>query len=214
MKILLTNIRNTDYSLALASSPEAIKQTNALVELVYATRGYSTDVLDSTHVTTFAILKHEKVVGTLSIRFDSEEGLLSDQYFHEELTKLRAEGYKLCEFTKLAFNDIRSTTILAVIFHAAYSYSWYVKHSSLLVIEVNPRHAKYYISKLGFKPLSEEKFFAELNGPASLLHLNLEFMHELLADPNACICIDKTLYKHRLTEEEEQEILTKVKDAI
>jgi hypothetical protein len=59
-----------------------------------------------------------ETIGTLSIRFDSPDGLLADDLFSPEIDALRAEGRRLCEFTKLAMDHVvKSKRVLASLFH-------------------------------------------------------------------------------------------------
>jgi hypothetical protein len=46
-------------------------------------------------------------------------------------------------------NMVQSRTVLAAIFHIAYIYGHRIRGCSDVVIEVNPRHVRFYRSMLG-----------------------------------------------------------------
>ena len=62
-----------------------------------------------------------------------------------------ARRVALCEFTKLAVdNMVRSKAVLAAIFHIAYIYGHRMRRCTDVIIEVNPRHVRFYRTMLGF----------------------------------------------------------------
>ncbi|MGV7643067.1 N-acyl amino acid synthase FeeM domain-containing protein, partial [Mycobacterium kansasii] len=84
-------------------------------------------------------------VGTLTIGLDSGIGLMADQIFKEELDEQRERGARMCEFTKLAFDpSVRSKASLANLFHLAVIYARDIHDCTDIVIEVNPRHRRFY----------------------------------------------------------------------
>jgi hypothetical protein len=89
---------------------------------------------------------------------------------------LRTTGCHLCEFTKLAVDNlVQSRAVLAAIFHIAYIYGHRIRRCSDVVIEVNPRHVRFYRSTLGFEILGDERIDPRVKAPAVLLRL--EFAH-------------------------------------
>ena len=155
------------------------EQTSAhlLVERMYATRGYQTtapEENESCLKKTFLASDHNSAVGTLTIGLDSDEGLVVDQLFPFEVEKLRRTAGPLCEFTRLAVDRrVSSPRVLAALFHVAHIYSHRIKRLGTLLIEVNPRHVKYYETMLGFKVIGSESHNPRVNAPAVLLALDL-----------------------------------------
>ena len=94
----------------------------------------------------------ERIVGTLSVRFDGDGGLHADLLFKAELDEWRAEGQKLCEFGGLAMDKhaLDPKRVLAQIFHLAYLHAHRRTRCDRLVIEVNPRHVAFYRRWLGW----------------------------------------------------------------
>jgi hypothetical protein len=150
---------------------------SVLVNRLYSNRGYNTGhrlVDDDPNRLTLVATDHQDVVGTLTIGFDSEQRLFVDELFSEEVDTLRATGRDVCEFTKLAVDGlVRSQRALAAMFHVAFIHAHRIRGCDNLLIEVNPRHVRYYEAKLGFKVFGPERLNRRVNAPAVLLSLDL-----------------------------------------
>lgn len=154
-----------------------------LVSRRYASRGYQVTPLaaeDHPNRITLVASDHAEVVGTLTVGFDSvEEGLLVDDLFKAEADLLRAEGQSLCEFTKLAMDGVlRSQRVLASLFHVAFIHAHRIRGCDTLLIEVNPRHVRYYEIKLGFRAIGPQRHNRRVDAPAVLMALDLWQTHE------------------------------------
>jgi hypothetical protein len=149
---------------------------------MYATRGYQRTTLpdeESPSRKTFLASDHNVALGTLTIGFDSTERLLVDDLFPREVELFRLEGRRICEFTKLAMDRrARSRRLLAALFHVAYILAHRVKGLHNLLIEVNPRHVRYYEAMLGFTVVGAERHNMRVNAPAVLLSLDLCYAEE------------------------------------
>jgi hypothetical protein len=116
----------------------------------------------------------ERPVATITVGIDSPSGLGVEALYPDEIKALRGGGLRLCEFTKLAVeNLLRSQAILAAIFHIAYIYAHRIRGCTDLLIEVNPRHVRFYRSMLGFAKYGQERIDPRVNAPAVLLRLDL-----------------------------------------
>nr|WP_316641909.1 N-acetyltransferase [uncultured Roseateles sp.] len=121
-------------------------------------------------------------MGTLTVRFDSEQGLHADEVFGLEIDALRKAGRKVCEFTKLALEgELPSQQILAALFHMAYIHAYLLRGFDILAVEVNPRHAGYYRRMLGFKVCSPERTNLRVQAPAVLLCVEFEHIRGQIA---------------------------------
>ena len=153
-----------------------------LINRLYSGRGYKCTSLAeeaSPNQVTLVATDHESVVGTVTVGFDSDEGLLVDELFPDQVNALRDSGRNLCEFTKLAMDGIvRSQRVLAALFHVAFIHAHLIRGCDSLLIEVNPRHTRYYEAKLGFKVLGPKRLNLRVNAPAVLLALDLWHAHE------------------------------------
>ncbi len=146
-------------------------EASTLVDRRYTDRGYETKGAGTDpYLFTFVAYDEGELVGTVSIRIDSEKGLSADELYREELDVLRDGGCKLCEFTRLAVDVANvSKPVLAGLFHTAYLYAAKVHACTFVVIEVNPRHVPFYRRALKFEPIGPEQTNRRVNAPAVLL---------------------------------------------
>jgi hypothetical protein len=167
------------YGIRLLDTPDGRNSASMLINKMYAWRGYAGThafTNDPNRITLTASDKGD-VVGTVTIGIDSDVGLAGDMIFKEELDALRADGAKLCEFTKLAFDTaVRSKTALANLFHLAVIYARDLHGCTDIIIEINPRHRRFYEYMLGFKREGELKMNPRVNAPAYLLRVNLTYV--------------------------------------
>jgi hypothetical protein len=156
------------------------REASTLVDRRYTDRGYATKAADpDPHLFTFVAYDEGELVGTVSIRIDSDKGLSADELYRDELDVLRRGGCKLCEFTRLAVDVTNvSKPVLAGLFHTAYLYAGEVHACTFCVIEVNPRHVPFYRRALRFEPIGAERTNTRVNAPAVLLCASFEAIAE------------------------------------
>lgn len=201
------------------AGPERHGCAHSLVARRYADRGYAGTQL-STHSEEALIVcsafQGERTVGTIGVRFPSEQGLNADAIFGAELAALRAGGMSICEFGRLALDEDASDNkqVLARLFHLAYLHAHRLAGCELLVIEVNPRHVAFYRRMLGFKVLSEARLNPRVNAPAVLLSLDLMHAREQIAcfggSPEMS-SQTRTLYPYFYGTEEEAVVLARLR---
>ena len=169
------------YGIRLTDTAEGRNSASMLISKMYAWRGYAgTHALsDDPNRITLTATDHGETVGTLTIGIDSQIGLMADQTFKEEMDAHRARGAKLCEFTKFAFDtSVQSKTTLANLFHLAVIYARDIHNCTDIMIEVNPRHRRFYEHMLGFKREADVRINPRVDAPAYLLRVNLEYVTE------------------------------------
>lgn len=174
-------VNQDSYGIRLTDTAKGRNKASMLVNKMYAWRGYagSHQFNDDPNRITLTATDKGDVVGTLTLGIDSPIGLMADQIFKEELDVHRARGAKLCEFTKLAFDPtVRSKTSLANLFHLAVIYARDIHDCTDIVIEVNPRHRRFYEHMLGFKREGEVKTNPRVNAPAYLMRIELSYVSE------------------------------------
>ncbi len=177
-------LNQTLFKVRLADSDGRRSTASMLVNKMYAWRGYKIawHARQQPNRITLVASHGTSPMATISIGFDSEEGLLVDGLYKEEIDALRSIGARVCEFTKLAVDGaIRSKRVLATLFHIAYIYSHKMNGYSDLFIEVNPRHVRFYEAMLGFKQFGPERLNTRVNAPAVLLRLEFSHLAEQLA---------------------------------
>jgi hypothetical protein len=190
-----------------------------LVKRMYAWRGYSSPPAVAAGVSnriTLLASDHEVTIGTITVGFDVGEGLLVDELFHDHVQRLRDDGLVLCEFTKLAMDGVaRSKPVLASLFHTAFIYAHEIKGCDKLLIEVNPRHVRFYESMLGFNVLAPERMNGRVNAPAVLMMLDLAYAGEQIGrvhrDPAATSILDRSLYRHSFSRDEATGIVNRLR---
>ncbi|NCT82045.1 MAG: hypothetical protein GXC94_02795 [Comamonadaceae bacterium] len=125
----------------------------------------------------------DRIVGTMSVRFDGVGGLHTDLLFGAELAEWRAEGVRLCEFGSLAVDRhaVESRALLAQIFHLGYLHAHRRARCQRLVIEVNPRHVAFYRRWLGLLPYTTARHNPRVNAPAVLMSIDFETIREQIA---------------------------------
>ena len=173
-----------------------------LVERMYAWRGYHTErpttAPTSPNRMTLQATCGQHLFGTLTAGLDSEEGLLADMLYPEEVNAFRAKGCKLCEMSKLAVDpQYGSKEVLASLFHLAYIYVHIIHDATDVLIEVNPRHAPFYQRKLGFERIGEIRHCPRVAAPAVLLHIELSYMEAQIArHGGSCNAKERSLYPY------------------
>jgi hypothetical protein len=145
---------------------------------------------------------------------DSDVGLAADQIFKEEIDAMRERGARLCEFTKLAFDpSVKSKAALANLFHLAVIYARDIHKRTDIVIEVNPRHRRFYEHTLGFQQQGQLKENPRVNAPAYLLRVGLDFVTRQIRQYGGT-CNEKTsgrsFYPYFFSPREEQGIIKRL----
>lgn len=168
-----------DYRVCVAESDSRYREVAGLIGRMYAWRGYQFDVgggiARRAGQTVFQVRRQDRLVATLTLRMDSELGLMADQLYREEIDFFRGLGGRVCELTGLAVvpgEDSRA--VLGALFDSAHAIGRIEHGASDLVIEVNPRHVAYYRRRLGFRQAGPERTCPRVGAPAVLLHLDLD----------------------------------------
>ena len=173
------------FTIRAADSAGQRSSASILVNRMYAWRGYKNAELpkDGGDRITLVATDHDTTIGTIMIGFDGPEGLLVDDLFSDRANEFRGQGVMLCEFIKLAIDKVvRSKRVLASLFHVAFIYAHEVKGFDKILIEVNPRHVRFYERMLGFEVLESARLNRRVNAPAVLLGLDLNYVHERIAE--------------------------------
>jgi hypothetical protein len=195
-------MNNNVFKIRLAQTHQQRDEVGMLIRKMYSWRGYkfSGSLSDHPHRVTLVASSNHATLATISVGFDSSIGLLADELYRFEMDLLRKRGKQLCEFVKLAVDErVRSKQVLAAIFHLSYIYARKVQEQADLffVIEVNPRHVKFYQKMLGFEKLGEEKTNQRVKAPAILLGQGWEYaehkVHEFGGKPHLAV-VEKSLY--------------------
>jgi hypothetical protein len=164
------------FKIRLAKHTGARRDAGALIERGYGRRGYTIPGRKAKpNVFTFIAYDEGQIVGTVGLGVDSEKGLSADELYRAEIEQLRAKGWRVCEFTRLAVDrTAASKPVLAGLFQTAYLYAAVIRGYTHAVIEVNPRHVAFYGKALKFEPIGPERMNNRVNAPAVLLCASFE----------------------------------------
>lgn len=211
-------MNDDSYGIRLTDTSDGRNSASMLINRMYAWRGYSGDHQPSNDPNRITLTATDKgdVVGTLSIGIDSEVGLMADEVFGAELDAHRANGARLCEFTKFAFDpSVRSKTALANVFHLAVIYARDMHGCTDIIIEVNPRHRRFYERMLGFRKEGELKINTRVDAPAYLLRVNLNYVTEQISIFGGTFAADgeteeRSFYPYFFSPREERGIINRL----
>src|SRR5689334_21111845 len=117
------DIQEARFKVRLANTEGRRSTASYLIERRYAWRGYQVSQAANAapNLITLAAYHNDEPVATITVGTDSPRGLVVEALYPDEVASLRAPGVGLCEFTKLAVdNMVKSKAVLAAIFHIAY----------------------------------------------------------------------------------------------
>jgi len=207
------------FKIRIAKHAHAHHDALALVQKKYAGRGYAVPVgIRKPRVMTFIAYDEGRIVGTVGVGADSDHGFSADDLYREDIDRLRAVGYRVCEFTRLAVDrSAASKPVLAGLFHTAYLYASRICGYTHAVIEVNPRHISFYGKELKFDLLGPERLNTRVNAPAVLLCASFKTIAQGLAkyagrSPPAGA--KRTLFHYGFPPEEEGGVLKRLCELI
>jgi hypothetical protein len=207
------------FKIRVATKHAGFRQAaGTLIDKRYGDRGYTTKSQQQRDPYLFSFVAYDegKLVGTVSIRFDSEKGLSADELYKDEIDVLRKEGCKVCEFTRLAVDELTvSKPVLAGLFHTTYLYAAAVHGYNFAVIEVNPRHVGFYRRALSFEPIGPERMNKRVHAPAVLLCAAFDTIAEGLkkyGGRHLEFPKERSLFPYGFSPQEEVGILQRLKD--
>ena len=159
----------------VAMRPDQFRAADALVRKRYAWRGYTLAGHDEDRderVTLLAQARGE-LVGTVTVR--PRGPFFAEHTYAAEIEQLRRAGHRLGEVVKLAVEagtDWKGA--LDALVQGAYLVSRVLHALTHVVIEVNPRHVRFYDKVLGFSALARGGVCARVAAPSVLMMLDLE----------------------------------------
>jgi hypothetical protein len=165
------------FKVRLANTEARQESASYLIQRRYAWRGYSVGKHAARAPSRITIAAHDSngIVATVTVGLDTDDGLFIDGIYCEEANRLRQQGRRVAEVTKLAVeNNSHSKPLLAALFHIAYICARRIHRCTDMLIEVNPRHESFYRRMLGFEPFGEMRSDPRIGAPALLLRMCLE----------------------------------------
>jgi hypothetical protein len=209
-------IKLTDRPFRLACIQNETEFTLAtnLVEQRYAWRGYQLEneppFEQSKHQVTFAAYQDDVVIGTLTLRTDSNHGLLADELYRDDINRYRfQQSAHCCELTRFALASTQqSKEVFASLFHLAFIFGREIHQASDVFIEVNPRHARFYDRMLGLGQVGQERICKRVEAPAVLMHGDLSHIEtQIRVHGGSAYDRAKSLYPYFFSEQETQSVI-------
>ena len=208
------------FKIKTADSYERRSSVSLLLRSRYAWRGYQTVTLPTDQTAnriTLTAMENHLTIGTITVGLDGSEGMASEKVFGDIVKSLRDDGVRLVEFTKLAIDPIAGTKrVLAALFHVAYIVAHRIRGFDCLVMEVNPRHVRYYERMLGAKVVGEERMNSNVKAPAVLLMIDFKYIMtqigEFAGQPERAAS-ERSLYPFAFTLAEEAGIIARLMGA-
>ncbi len=209
-----------EYRIRLANTEERRESASILINRMYEWRGYSgLSPLDGepNRVTLLATDNDADIIGTISVGIDSPLGLYADATYPDVLDTLRSQGRKLCEFNRLAMDPrVKNKRVLATLFHVSYMYPYGLFGCTDGLLEVNPRHARFYQLMLGFEIIGEERMCPRVNAPSVLLHIDFDILHRRVLEVGGRmepVAGDRSLFPYLMTARDSDGILGRLRQA-
>jgi hypothetical protein len=215
----LEDVCRDTFKIRLAHDASRTAEARFLVDKQYGKKGYRTmrgsvakDICPES--VTLATYRGDEMMGTLTVGFDVGNGLLVDELYKAEVDLLRQEGRRVCEFTKLAIDNKRtSKRVLAGLFHVAFFYAERIWGYSDIVIEVNPTHVSFYQRLLGFEVIGAERMCPRVHAPAVLLRVDTGWVRNMVRQYGGHPELakeERSLYPYFLPQVEEDKIVDRL----
>lgn len=145
-------------SLKLAQSPEVMARIDAFREQVFNPLYPELDKPewdrhDSHAIHLYTENNEGMITSTVRMVFDSEAGLPADDYAHEAVNQLRAQGLKLLEISRFAISEeARQGGILNSYYRAFYDLSVENQVDSAVIV-INQKNVNFHQNRIGARVL-------------------------------------------------------------
>lgn len=166
---------------------------------------------------TFIAKEYDKVVGAITVVFDSEMGLPAENVYAKEINQLKKQNKKPAEIISLGISkEARGAQkVLVKLFNLAYLTAKGVHLASDIIITVNPKHTPFYIKKMFFEIIGENKNYDKVSGaPATLLILNFKKIEDLVNTIRFKTYNKKTIYHLFFKADEKEDVIRMIKNEI
>ncbi len=206
------------FKIKSAESEGRRSLVDGLLKSRYGFRGYKQVSLptdQSVHRFTLVAIEDNETIGTITVACDGPQGLGAETAFAPEVREMRERKRRICEFTKLAIDPtIGTKRVLAALFHVAHIVAHRIRGFDTLLIEVNPRHARYYERMLGCQVLAAERHNPTVNAPAVLLMVEFSYIMKQIGEfggqPERAAS-ERSLYPFAFALSEEAAIISRMK---
>ncbi|MFC1479547.1 hypothetical protein ACFL6F_03020 [Planctomycetota bacterium] len=203
------NFADGYYRIRPANDLKTRRAAYELVYRLYREKGYADprpsgmwlslfDVLPET--VTLVVEHGKKVVGCLTVVFDSSFGLPADELYRDELNRMRKADRRLAEIISFGVDPEAQfgNEILVKLFNCIYLVARKIRRATDFINTVNPRHTGFYKRTLLFEKAGDVRYYDKVGGaPAALMKLDLrkgeKYIYEAHNEAG-----DQKEYKHTL----------------
>jgi hypothetical protein len=171
------------FAVEHATAPAVLEEARRLLHDEYVARGYMTPepggmriafhhALPSTRV--YVGRDGGRVIATIALVPDSVHGLPCDALYPWELGVMRARGERIAEVGAFAIDPRYRTAARDAVRALVHAVAAAATRFTTLCITVNPRHVRFYETRLGFERFGPVKPCGAVNGaPAVPLRLDV-----------------------------------------
>ncbi|MDR1996177.1 hypothetical protein [Azonexus sp.] len=168
----------SEFSIRQVTSVGERLAAEQLVRRMYSWRGYRVAApkhkADDNHRMTLGAWQDGELAATLTMAVDRGQGLLCEALYPGEIAALRDDNRRLCEYSRFAIDpEFSSQKLLRAFFLRAYHLTCRILEATHAVIEVHPRHRRFYERELGFAGPGTVRICPRVEAPALLLHRDL-----------------------------------------
>ncbi|PCJ55433.1 MAG: hypothetical protein COA79_20735 [Planctomycetota bacterium] len=206
LKNHVNDINDGDVSFSVVQNEQEKDECLQLAYIEYLKKGYvekdnykaMETIYDKTgNSIIFKAEYQQKIIGTVTINWDSALGLPLDNVFPEAKSLFERGVGEIAEVTRLAIakGPFNSKNIISGLFNSVTLDLIKGSVYKYLVIEVNPRHQFFYKKKMQFKPLIDSRPCQRVSGaPAVLLSLSYSDCLYAYLNCNEDASLNKSLY--------------------
>jgi len=162
----------------VAVNPEQRRAAEELVRRRYAWRGYqaANDCANAEAAgerVTLLAEKEGRLLGTVTVRPDAP--LLAEKTYGGEIERLRQGGRRVGELVKFAVEEGADwKAAMDALGQSAYLVARVIHALTDVVIEVNPRHVRFYRRVFGFAVAAAGRLCIRVGAPSVLMQLDLD----------------------------------------
>ena len=173
-----SSLRQAEFDIRPVAGIDEMLACDQLVRRMYAWRGYLAATPEHSRHNgrqiVLAAWQDGELAATVTLTGDGDEGLLCETLYPDETIRLREQSRHLCEYSRLATDPrLSSPDLLDAFFRSAYHIAQINFGATDAVVEINPRHRRYYERELGFNQIGPRRTCPRVNAPALLLHRDL-----------------------------------------
>ena len=175
---------NHEFKFRIASSDNRRTAATVLVRKMYSWRGYEPQGPAPKRPDELVLIAENRgePVATMTVCVDGPAGLPADENFRDQTDRLRAAGRRLWEPSRVAVVSRMPKRVFAGLMHIGLMYAGILRECTDAVIEVNPRHVRFYTEMLGFKALGVQRLCTRVGAPGVLLRLEMSHAIEKIKE--------------------------------